>query len=360
MTDYKLPWYAKVSIILLGLLISIVLLFYGQTVLIPLAYAALLSVILHPLVAFLERRKFPQLLSITIAITLACVVLGGLATSIAMQIGQFADDIPRLKQESMEYVGRLQVYLRENWGITYKDQLKWFQQWMSQTWQTQGGPLGTTLLTFLGITTLAILIPLYSFLMLLYRELIIEFFFRLFSRHRADTLKEVLREARMVVKGYVFGLLIETVIVAVLNCVALLLLGIDYAILFGVIAAILNLIPYIGILVGSLLPLLMAMITKQSAWYPVGVILTFSAIQFIDNNFIVPYIVASRVRINALVSIIAVIVGGMLWGISGMFLALPAIAILKVIFDRVESLKPFGLLLGDRIPAKRISKAIKL
>jgi predicted PurR-regulated permease PerM len=287
-------------------------------------------------------------------------VLVCVATIIAMQIGQFGEEFPRLKKESMEYVARLQAFIKDNWGITYKDQLRWFQQWGSQTWQRGGKVLSQTLLTFMDITALVILVPLYAFLMLMYKDLIIEFFFRLFAGKNTAALKEGLQEARMVVKSYVVGLMIETVIIAVLNSIALLLLGIDYAILFGILAALLNLIPYIGILIGGLLPLLMALITKDSAWYPLGVVATFSVIQFIDNYLIVPYIVASRISINALISIVAVIIGGMLWGISGMFLSLPAVAILKIIFDRVETLKPWGLILGDAIPPKRTSKAARL
>jgi predicted PurR-regulated permease PerM len=208
----------------------------------------------------------------------------------------------------------------------------------------------------MDITTLVILVPLYAFLMLMYKDLIIEFFLRLYAGKNSATLKEVAREARIVMKKYVVGLMIETAIIAVLNSAALLLLGIHYAILFGVLAAVLNLIPYIGILIGGLLPLLMALITKESAWYPLGVVAAFSVIQLIDNNLIVPYVVASRISINALISIVAVIIGGMLWGISGMFLSLPAVAILKIIFDRVDDLKPWGLILGDTIPPKPTHK----
>lgn len=349
MTEYRLPLYARIAIYLIGFSLAIVILFFGRDVLIPLVFAALLSVLLGPLVGFLEKRRLPRLLSISIAITIACIVFAGLVTFIGMQVGQFEEGIPRLKRESFEYVDRLQAFLRENWGITYKDQLRWFQQWISQAGES-GGFVSQTLLTFMDITMLIVLVPLYAFLMLLYKDLIVEFLFRLFPSKKAGTLKEVLQEARAVVKSYTLGLIIETAIVALLNSTALLLLGIDYAILFGIIAAILNLIPYIGILIGGLLPLVMAMITNDSMWYPIGVIGAFSLIQFIDNNFIVPYVVASRVSINALISIIAAIIGGMLWGISGMFLALPAVAILKVIFDRVETLKPWGFLLGDTVP----------
>ncbi len=356
MTEHQLPWYARASYVLLGISLVIIILYVGKDIFVPLAFAALFSALLFPLSDFLERHKIPRLLSIFIAVAIASTVFAFLTTVIAMQIGQFSDELPRLKKESMEYIDRLQTFIKDTWGITYKDQLKWIQQWGSQLMDRGGAVMSQALLTFMDITTLVILVPLYAFLMLMYKNLIIEFFLKLFAGKNMSTMVDVMHETRLVVKNYVVGLMIETVIIAILNSAALLLLGIEYAILFGVIAALLNLIPYIGILIGSLLPLLMALITKDSGLYPLGVIVAFSIIQFIDNNLIVPYIVASRVSINALISIIAVIIGGMLWGISGMFLSLPAVAILKIIFDRIESLKPWGLILGDTIPTKRSDK----
>ncbi len=355
MTEVKLPLYAKITLVLFGLALAFTILMFGRDVFVPLAYAALLSVLLHPLTDWLERRGLPRILSITIALTIACIVAACLVGFIGMQIGQFEEDLPRLKKAGLEYVEKIQAYVRETWGIAYKDQLAWVRQGFSQAFEG-GGFIGKTFLTFVDITTLVVLTPLYAFLMLLYRDLLVEFVFKLFSKQNSGAVKDILQETRVVVKSYTFGLMIETMIVAALNSIALLLLGIEYAILFGVIAAILNLIPYVGILIGATLPCAMAMVTKDSLWYPVGVALAFVAIQFIDNNFIVPYVVASRVSINALISVIVVIVGGIAWGISGMFLALPAVAILKVLFDRIEPLKPWGLLLGDQSPSRRPGK----
>ncbi len=355
MTELKLPTYARITVILVGLALAFTILTLGRDVFVPLAYAALLSVLLHPLTDFLERRGLHRILSITIALAIACIVAACLVVFIGMQIGQFEEDLPRLKQAGLEYLEKIQAFVRETWGIAYKDQLQWVKQGISQTMEG-GGFIGRTFLTFVEIITLVVLVPLYAFLMLLYRDLFVEFVFKLFSKQNGETVKDIIQEARVVVKTYTFGLMMETLIVAALNSIALLLLGVDYAILFGIIAAILNLIPYVGILIGATLPCAMAMVTSDSLWYPMGVILSFIVIQFVDNNFIVPYVVASRVSINALISIIVVIVGGIAWGVSGMFLALPAIAILKVLFDRIEPLKPWGLLLGDQLPSRRSGK----
>jgi predicted PurR-regulated permease PerM len=149
------------------------------------------------------------------------------------------------------------------------------------------------------------------------------------------------------------GLFLELILVAVLNSIGLLILGLDYAILLGILGAVLNLIPYVGGIVGTFIPMLVAAVTKDSYMYAAWVMVIYAFVQFIDNNVIVPRIVASRVKLNGLVSIIIVIIGNALWGVSGMFLAIPVAAISKVIMDQIEPLKPWGFLLGNSIPTLR-------
>jgi predicted PurR-regulated permease PerM len=139
-------------------------------------------------------------------------------------------------------------------------------------------------------------------------------------------------------------------LVGALNITALLALGIQYAVLIGIIGALLNVIPYIGGIVAVAIPMIIALATKDSAWYAVYVLVLYYIVQLIDNNFIVPKIVASKVKINALFSIIVVFAGNALWGIPGMFISLPLLAIVKLIFDHIEPLKPWGFLLGDTMP----------
>jgi predicted PurR-regulated permease PerM len=140
----------------------------------------------------------------------------------------------------------------------------------------------------------------------------------------------------------------------VLNVVGLLLLGIPYALLLGVTGALLNFIPYVGGLVAIALPVLMAFITKDSYLYPLGVVGVYMVIQFIDNNVLVPRIVAGKVQVNALAAVVGVLVGNAVGGIAGMFLALPAMAILKIVFERVEGLRPWATLIGDEDRPRRV------
>jgi len=152
--------------------------------------------------------------------------------------------------------------------------------------------------------------------------------------------------------------------VAILDTAALFILGIEYAIILGILGALLNMIPYLGGLVAVAMPMMVALVTKTSPMFAIYVLVLYYIIQLIDNNYIVPYIVASKVKINALFSIIVVIAGNALWGIPGMFLSIPILAIVKLVCDHIEPLKPWGFLLGDTMPSileiKKILKKIKI
>ena len=175
-----------------------------------------------------------------------------------------------------------------------------------------------------------------------------ESFFR--SEHHT-AVAEILIKTKTIIQTYLIGLFFEMIIIAVLNSIGLLLIGIDYAVILGIIGAILNIVPYIGGIIAIVLPMIIAFVTKDSLTYPLLVLLVYIFIQFIDNHFVIPNIVAKRVKLNALISIVVVLIGGALWGIPGLFLSIPMTAIIKVIFDHIEPLKPWGFLLGNTVPA---------
>jgi predicted PurR-regulated permease PerM len=194
-----------------------------------------------------------------------------------------------------------------------------------------------------------VLLPVYIFLILYYKPLLLDFIAKLFHAERHVTVNEVLAETKSLVQKYLQGLMIEVVIIATLNTIGLLIIGVPYAFLLAVVGALLNMIPYLGNIISMGLAVLMTLVTGSTSDV-IWVVVLYTAVQFIDNNLIVPRIVASRVKLNALVSIVAVLVGGALWGVPGMFLAIPLTAIAKVIMDRVDGLKPWGFLLGDTMP----------
>lgn len=353
MNEVKLPFYLKSTIILFGILLTGMLIYVGTELLVPLGFAFLLSILFHPLVQKLEQMGCSRVISIICALIIGFIVVGGIIFFVISQFSNFAEGLPHLRERFQELITSLQSWLSSKLGISMERQMVWFRQ----SAERASGVLGSTFSAFTGTIVLIFIIPVYVFLLLFYRPLLVRFVQDVFSgRNNKETIGEVLKETKQVVQSYMVGLLIETTIVATLNSIAYLIIGIEYAIVLGIICGLLNMIPYLGGLIGASLTAVIAIITGDSFTPALAVIGAYILIQFIDNNILVPRIVASKVRINAMISILAVLVGSMLAGTAGMFLSLPTVAILKIIFDRVESLQPWGKLFGDDMPQEKILK----
>ena len=186
------------------------------------------------------------------------------------------------------------------------------------------------------------------------------FFAKLVRKEYHTQLKDILNQIKVAVKSYIIGLILEMIVVSILTTLGFMLIGLKYAILLGIITGILNLIPYIGILFAGVLSIVASLTGTPDLSIMLGVVVVNIVVQLIDNNILVPMIVSSKVEINAFVSIIGIIIGGAIAGISGMFLAIPLLAILKAIFDRIESLEPWGYLMGDHLPKTYTWRNIKL
>jgi predicted PurR-regulated permease PerM len=347
-TSTKVPFYAQVALIFICVFAFVFTLHIGREIIIPIVYATLLATLLNPLVNFLVRKKLNKILAIALATLLAVAVVVGSLYVISIQIAQFGDSYPQLKAKfsatSLEFLQWI--------SQTFKIKLSSVNTWAAQT-QTeaiQNFEIGESLSGIGQVLVTIMLLPVYLIMILFYKPLILEFIHKLFQAEHHTAVANVLTNTKQIIQTYLVGLFLELVIMAVLHSVGLLLLGIEYAIILGILGAILNIIPYIGGIVATALAMLVAFVTKDSLTYPVLVFALYILIQFIDNNYIVPKIVAARVQINALVSIIAVLIGGAIWGISGMFLSIPLTAILKVIFDHIDPLKPWGFLLGNIVP----------
>lgn len=352
------PFYHQFSHSLLALGILTVAIYVGQDILVPLAMAGLLAVLLRPVENWFIRRGLPKVVAISLAVFLAVVLLAGLAILLSMQLADFADDLPKLKRNINDFYADARRWIRREYKVSYRQQDQYLKKAQSQTLDTLQGPETLGLVT--GPLGTLVLLPIYVFLLLYYRAMLMHFLVVLFAEEHSAKVHEVMTEIKVVIQSYMVGLVLETACVATLNSVGLLVLGVQYAVLLGIMAAILNLIPYIGGLVAIVLTVLIAFINTPDLQILAGVVGVFLVVQFIDNNFLVPVIIGSKVRINALVSIVGVLIGGALAGVSGMFLSIPAIAMLKVIFDRVDSLKPWGILLGDETPEQSDKQLFKL
>ena len=339
------PLYQRFSLIMLGLVALFFVLYVGQSIVVPLLFSLLLAILLDPLVKLLTRIRVPRVVGISLAVLFAMAALAGLGYFIATQAAHFSETMPDLKRKLLDMVDQVEDWVQDTAKVKASEVDDAVDKVKAEGMQKSGRWVGKTLATVGTLFGFFFLLPVFTFLIILYKDLFLTFLSKLFPARNQDALDDVLGQTKGVVQSYLIGLLFEAVIVATLSWLALLVIGVKYALLMAVLAAVLNLMPYIGIIVATCLPVLVALATMdgRAALWVLG---AYAAVQFIDNNLIVPMVVASRVQINALMSIIVVMIGGVMWGIPGMFLSIPLTAMIKVIFDRVPDLEPFGYLLG--------------
>ena len=323
--------------------------YIGKSIIVPLILATIVAIMLNPLVNFLVRIKINRVVAITLVMLLTFMFIFALSSLIISRISSFSDSWPALVEK---FSGIINTNINDGAEYFNKDPQKihaWIDKTQSEIISSSTTAIGQTLVIVGSGLVVLFLLPVYIFLILFYEPIIIEFIHRSFSDESQSRVVKIISQVKVVIQRYLFGLLIEAAIVAVLDTAALLILGIEYALLLGILGAFLNIIPYIGGLIAVAMPMMVALVTKSPVT-AIYVLMAYYFIQLVDNNFIVPKIVASKVKINALFSIIVVIAGNALWGIPGMFLSIPLLAIIKLVCDHIEPLKPIGFLLGDTMP----------
>lgn len=348
MQSRQYPFYFKATIILLGLVLFVYSMSILRGIIVPFAFALIIAILLNPLVNRFQRIGIGKVFAIIFSMLIALLVFGGIMYFISSQVVGFSDNFPVLKAKFFELLGQLQTWVRSSFGISINKQVELINEALNSSKTLVGQTLGTALTTVM----IVFILPVYIFLLLFYKTLLLNFLYESFAEKNSTKVADILKQTKSAIQSYMVGLLIEALIVAALNSTALVILGVKYAILLGLIGALLNMLPYIGGIIAIALPILMATVTKTGYTTQLGILISYIIIQFIDNNFLVPKIVSSKVQINALVSILIVLLGGALWGVPGMFLSIPFVAIVKIICDRVQEMKPLGKLLGDEIPTK--------
>jgi len=345
--EVRFPLYARIA----AILISMVILVYGlhtlQGLLIPLVFAILFAVLLLPLARRLESWGVPRILAVLLCLILTLTVISGILYAVSMQVSNFAEVVPQLIERGNKYLNQIQNYADEQFNIDRKRQITEVRKYVNQLLAEGGTILTTTLLATTSALTDVFLILLFIFFFLLYRDFFRSFFYKAFHTTRQSKIDSVMGEISRVVKDYLAGLALVILVTGTLMTVGLLILGVDYAVFFGFFGASLVLIPYFGISLGSLLPAAYTLVTDDNPLKALAVIGVFLFVQAMEGNFITPYIVGSKVSINPLAAIISLILWENIWGLAGLVLALPMIAIIKVLLDSVDSLKPYGFLLGE-------------
>jgi len=348
----NLPLTVKRSIELLGLIGLIAVMVIARDIIMPILMAFFISIVLLPVYRFLRNRKVPETLSIVLPILLVAIFVALIVWFFSHQIGILVQDFPQIKENVKQHIDSLSDWISRITNFDDKQQKAFIHDKSDDIMNMATSLAGGAALTLSGVFVFIGLLPIYIYLMLFYKDILLRFIFMWFKADDHPKVKEAIYETESIIKSYLIGLLIQITYMTILLGGILLLIGIKHALLIGVIFAILNLIPYVGALIGNLIGVLLTLTSSQELWPVVTVLGVIAFVQFLDNNILMPRIVGSKVKINALFAILGVFIGGSIAGVSGMFLALPIVAVLKIIFDRTSMFKQWGILFGDERPAK--------
>lgn len=343
----KVPFVIRLTCVLLSIIAITYISVVGKSILVPLVIGFLVSMLLLPLANFQERKlKFPRIVSSLVSPILFSLAVIAVFFFIGTQMAQFTDDLPEFKQQIETLFHDAQVFVYDKFGVSEEEQINYIQKNAEEVIKKGSGVVSTAVMSVTSMLASSTFVFLGIFFFLLYRSHLVKFLIWCFPPSDQSKVRVVITEIQSIIKQYIFGLLIQVVAVSTLMFIAYSIIGIKYALLFAVLCGVLNLIPYIGIFSATVLAAVVTLATGdpiQALWVVIAVIVVNS----IDGNIITPKIIGSKVALNSFVVLFGIVIAESIWGIAGMFLAIPILAIFKIIFDNVEGLRPYGFVLGE-------------
>ena len=341
------PFYVKLSCILISIVILGFLAIIGEQILIPMVLGLLLAILLMPMCRFMEKRlRFPRGLSSIVASVLALAIIGFVIYELSIQVAKLSNDWPQFQKQFITLTDDLQSWISRTFGVRRKDQLEYLNDTAKKSISTGTAIVETALRSIGYVLMLTGFTFLFTLFFLLYRTHLLKFLVASFSETYHKTVFEIIDNIQFMVKKYLVGLFLQMIIVTILSFIAYTIIGVKYNFMLAILTGILNILPYIGIFTALLIGALITFATAGIS-HVLFIVIAIIVIHAIDGNIIMPRVVGSKVKINSLIVIIGLVVGEMIWGIAGMLLTIPILAILKIIFDRVEGLQSWGFLMGE-------------
>ncbi len=342
----SLLYYLLVSLVIL------VLLYVGKPLFVPMFYGLFIAIVLYPVCRWLERHRFPRSLAITVGLTMVMLLFFLLIWILALQFSSFKNDIPELKVKIEPSLAALQQWISENFGVSIPAQEAWFRKVVEKSTGDSAGLLAGIFSKTVSGLYMLILTPVFAALFLYNRRDFIMAIEKMAGSGYQEKLQQVIQQTMYTYYHFIRGMVFVYLIVGILNSIGLLALGIEHAILFGFLTAIMTIIPYLGIFISALLPITVAWITKDSIWYPLGVVAVFAFVQYLEANVIFPRVVATQLNLSTWATLVAIIAGGILWGVNGMILFIPFAGILKILSGYLPGLEAINILLSRKVGSK--------
>jgi predicted PurR-regulated permease PerM len=318
----------------------------GKSLLVPLFFSFLVAILLHPLVIFFEKRRFPRGLASIISLLIFMLLIGGLFYFFSHQVVRLSRDLPSLQEKILAKWQDVQDWISEKYHITNTQQIAYMNKSASGIMNTTVNSVATTFVGIAETLVLTIFFFIFTFFMLQYRKLLMRFVIELFDETHNNRVQNVISRIRKLINNYVVGLLIEMSVIAILIFTSLMIIGVKYALLISIMAAVLNIIPYLGIYFCMFLAMVITAATSSTG-HVVAVGVVFLVTHFTDANIILPHVVGGKMKMNPFITILVVLIGHLVWGIPGMFLFIPLTAILRLISEEVPGMKPWATLIGE-------------
>jgi AI-2 transport protein TqsA len=358
MQTVKLPFYARLALTLLAVVLVCVILRVAGNIFIPLVFGLLVAILLYPLNRFFETKlRLGRVGSAVLSVVLFVSAFIAFIYFLALQIAGFSSDIPQLRKRFTEIFGSFQNWVSYKLHITSTEQSDYINRSGSSILESVTHSLSGLFISVTGILLLIVFVLIFTFFMLYHRKLLMRFLLHLFNTQYRENVKEVITETKSMIYSYVVGLVIEMLLLSVVNCTMFMIMGIPYALLLGVMAAVLNIIPYLGIYTSIVITMLVTLANSTGNMALEAGVGLF-VVHLLDANILFPRIVGGRVKMNPFITIVAVIMGEFLWGIPGMFLFIPITGIIKLISERVDGMEAWSILIGveevEKKPRKKI------
>ena len=333
--------------VLLLIVLLVVILYYGRPFLVPVVFAALLSMLLLPLCMKLQKIGVNKAVAVVVSILFFIAIMAVIITLLSWQVSNMADNATAIDQTLNEKVSRLREYISQTFGISVQKQQAMMQ---NKDFSFTAKVAGIASAVFSSLTTFLtnmLLVLIYIFLFMYYRTHLKNFVLQLVPDEKKQKTVAIMESSRKVAQEYITGLALMIVCLWVMYGIGFTIVGVKNPIFFAILCGMLEIVPFVGNLTGTSVTVLMTLAQGGSLTMALGVIITYSIVQFVQSYVIQPLIVGKQVNINPLFTIGGIVAGGFVWGIPGMILVIPVMGMAKILFDHIEPLKPYGFLMGE-------------
>lgn len=352
MTNQIFNW-TKLSSILVSVVIIGMIIVYGQTFLTPVIFSIFLSLLILPLYEFFIRWVKIDWLTIILCFLTILGSVGLITYFFSIQIYQVFSELSEIKSQLSNGINKINYFVADKFNLSTEIVRDWIDSQIALIVDLPTTFLSKGLSSSSAFLLQSLICMVYIFFILLYKDAFRNFIISQFPQSNRKEILGLLESISKISQQYFLGRILVMIILAILNSVGLWLLGIGYPILWGALAAVLTIFPYIGTTLGGTLPFFYAFATEESLWKPVGVVIIYQVIQQLEGNIITPKVVGGTMKLNPFAAIVAMVAGGLTWGLAGLVIALPVIAIIRILFDHIELMKPFGLLLDKDLSKKK-------